>query len=100
VPEGWHYAIFSVGVPSWHNYTLGSCLDAATHSSSISVGWYFYPFQGILGDDGHPCTRIVLGLLVVNPDVAKPLAFVSLCEASMVIHTVTSSLREEMIRQG
>jgi hypothetical protein len=39
---------------------------------------------GILGGDGRPRTRDILGLLAVEPDVDKPLQVVALCEVSML----------------
>jgi hypothetical protein len=84
LPEGRHYAVFSPGASSWHNYTLGSCCDAAIHSYSSSVGWYYYFFRTFFATMAIPEPEIFWGLLAVDPDVAEPLATVARCEADLV----------------
>jgi hypothetical protein len=60
-PEGWNYATFDVGAPFWSTYILDSCWDAATHKCSTSVSWHCFTSQDIIGSDGQPRTRDILG---------------------------------------
>jgi hypothetical protein len=45
----------------------------------VPHSWYCYSLQGFPDGDGHPCSRVILGFLAVDPDVAEPLAVVALC---------------------
>jgi len=80
VPEDRHYAVLSVGAPSWGNYSLGSYWDAATGAVLWQAGTVVL-FKAFLVAI-TTTTKTSWGLLAVDPDAAEPLA-VALCEVGL-----------------